>query len=1070
MSFCSIVIVEDETEETPKLPPSLKEVLQPVLSNIRMDTTHHKDVLQNNHVLLVNELNPDLFLRLLEPCLGKNYVDPVRDQPTQKDKSRKLLCLLHTVPKEKYDYFCKVIAGLYPSLFKVLTGREAEKEELDFYLQAYTKELRQNILAVGNVPDNEIDKRIDLDTQYVRLFLQGKSDEDPALGDEIPAGDYLKTLEKLKEKQKSLDSEKILPLPSRGTSTLLKGRAGVGKSTLTQYLIHQWAKGQWESSKTCVFLLNLRKLVHVQRDVTFTDLLGMYSEYTIDTPDQNQPSLQWLKNNAHNVMILTDGIDELPALGPLLKRTPTLTLSENSKATPLDWCVNLMQKKIFQDCTKVLISRPFEDLKKIPCDRVVDVLGLTSEKIMDFIMKNVKHERRDIVRDTHKSNPILFSVCSITFYCASLCRVLEANSDIKGMSLNTYTRITAYLIMGLAARKAPEEATAFLMSDSLRECLQYLAVLAYEGLMQSQNGLTRLVFSEDHLKSAGISSECLRKARELGLLTCSTCRDPGNSGHQQLQAQFIHLSIQEFLAAAELVAMRQFREKSDSWVFESGRFNMTGVFAFGLMFDREDRNIDSILRAVCNKESSLHLDKNVELQLDEKFKLISKKANLNEDAFPQCILIAYECQRKDLAGKLGESLIVDENLNIKHPMTAVDMKALLFMLNESNIENLELGKDLKVMDLAVANELKDFLISTTSLQRFQLHSHLSDEVMMVICNAFSASKQIRHLHFRHLFYSEDFNDCLSNTLRSMKSLNSLHLSGCLPPVAMSQLFSSIRSSGIIHFELAMPQFEEEEVNHLCDCIALSKSLKHLDLGYLFMTDKNMSDFARAVIINTSLESLSMINCGFTTGRGMGYLFKVLRDTKVVRIVLEDPFHYNVEEYKRGLIPLQNTFSIRDDAMMYLSDAIRCLSTLTHLILKGVAISNNGMCALSDALIETTSLQLLELNDITVEDDVLRELFIDRESAIDSGDHTCRLFPYRVLFTDMTHMAKVIRNNTSIQSIVLKFNVKVEFREHILKQLNEAIRSADHLVPLKIDCSDETENGTSWLDIHIIRIC
>ena len=1005
------------------------------------------------------------FLHLLEPCFGKT-VDSVRDQPTQKDKTRKLLQLLGTVPEEKYDYFCKVIAGLYPSVFKVLTGREAEKEELDFYLEAYTKELRQNVLAVGNVPDNEIDKRIDLDTQYVRLFLQGKLDEDPALGDEIPAGDYLQTLEKLKEKQKSLDSVKILPLPSRGTSTLLKGRAGVGKSTLTQYLIRQWAKGQWESSKTCVFLLNLRKLVHVQRDVTFTELLGMYSEYTTDTSDQNQPSLQWLKNNAHNVMILTDGIDELPALGPLLKRTLTLTLSENSKATPLDWCINLMQKKIFQDCTQVLISRPFEDLKKIPCDRVVDVLGLTSEKIMDFIMKNVKHERRDIVRDTLKSNPILFSVCSITFYCAALCRVLEANSDIKGISLNTYTRITAYLIMGLAARKAAEETTAFFMTDSLRECLPYLAVLAYEGLMQSQNGLTRLVFSEDHLKSAGISSECLRKARELGLLTCSSYRDPGNSGHQQLQAQFIHLSIQEFLAAAELVAMRQFREKRDSWVFESGHFNMTGVFAFGLMFDREDRNIDSILKAVCNKESSLHLDKNIELQLDEKFKLISKKANLNEDAFPQCILIAYECQRKDLAGKLGESLIVDENLNIKHPMTAVDMKALLFMLNESNIENLELVKDLKVMDLAVANELKDFLISTTSLQTFQLHSRLSDEVMMVICNAFSALKQIRHLHLKQFIYSEDFIDHLSS------SLNSLHLFGFLPPVAMSQLFSSIRSSGIIHFELAMPQFEEEEVNHLCDCIALSKSLKHLDLRHLFMTDKNMSDFAHAVITNTSLEILSMINCGFTTGRGIGYLFKVLRDTKVVRTVLQDPFHYNVEEYKRGLIPFQNTFSINDDAMMYLSDAIRHVSTLTHLKLKHVAISDNGMHELSDALIETTCLRLLELNDITVGDEVLRKIFIGLELpwAINSGDHTLLKASRLNLFTHMTHMAKVIKNNTSIQSIVLKFNVKVEFREHILKQLNEAIESIDHLDPLKLHCSDETKDGTSCLDIHIVRIC
>ena len=71
------------------------------------------------------------------------------------------------------------------------------------------------------------------------------------------------------------------------------------------------------------------------------------------------------------------------------------------------------------------------------------------------------------------------------------------------------------------------------------------------------------------------------------------------------------------------------------------------------------------------------------------------------------------------------------------------------------------------MDLAVANELKDFLILTTSLQRFQLHSNLGDKVMMVICDGLSALKQIRHLHLRQFGHSEVFIDCLSNTLRTL---------------------------------------------------------------------------------------------------------------------------------------------------------------------------------------------------------------------------------------------------------------------------------------------------------------
>ena len=651
-----------------------------------MDSTHHKDVLQKNHVLLVDELNPDLFLHLLEPCLGKTCVHSVRDQPTQKDKTRKLLWLLGTVPKEKYDYFCKVIAGLYPSVFKVLMSREAKKEELDFYLQKYTSELRKAVLGAGNVPDNEVDQPINLDTQYVGPVLQERSNEQAE--NVLPAA-HLQNLEN--QGKVGLDIDEILPIPSRGTSTLLKGRAGVGKSTLTQYLIRQWAKGEWETSKTCAFLLNLRTLVHVKEKVTFTELLSMHAEYAIETTDQKQLSLQWLKNNAHNVMIFTDGIDELPDIGPLLKRTPKLSLNENTKATPLDWCVNVMQKNILQNCTKVLISRPFEDLKKLPCDRVIDVLGLTSGKIAELIKKTVKLSRRKAVYDTLLGDPVLLSICSITFYCAALCRVLEVNSDIKGMLLNTYTRITAFLIIGLAARKASEEATCFFMSDSLQKCLPYLATLAHRGLMQFQNGLIQLVFSEEDLRATGISQEGMREAKQSGLLTYSKCKDPENPHRQKLQAQFIHLSIQEFLAAAKMVVSRVDLREQEIKSLASGFLDMKDIFAFGLVFDEESQDVTDIRQAVSHRVNTSSREKEMEDKMFKIFRDLCDTANLTEYTFLLAILIAYESQRKDLAAELAEKLIINDELTVDMTqMTAIDIMALCFMIKEAKFKRLDL--------------------------------------------------------------------------------------------------------------------------------------------------------------------------------------------------------------------------------------------------------------------------------------------------------------------------------------------------------------------------------------------
>ena len=942
-----------------------------MLANINMEATHEKDVLQKNHVLLVDELDPDLFLHLLEPCLGKTCVDSIRDQPTQKDKTRKLLWILGTVPKEKYDYFCKVIACLYPSVFKVLSNREPNKEELDFYLQSYASELRRSVLATGNVPDNEIDQPIDLDTQYVRLALCVRCDDRSAFGDDMLPAEYRRDIERQNEKT-GFNINNILPEPSRGTSTLIKGRAGVGKSTLTQYLIRQWAKGQWESSKTCVFLLNLRKLVHVQRDVTLTELLAMYSEYSADTPDQNKPSLQWLKINAHNVMILTDGIDELPDVGPLLKRTPKLNLTEGIKATPLDWCINLMQKNILPDCTKVLISRPFEDLKKLPCDRVVDVLGLTEERIMEFIDKNVKSCRRDIVRDTLTENPVLLSVSFITFYCATLCRVLEVNSDIKGISFNTYTRIMAYLIIGLAARKASEEATSFFMSNLLKHCLPYLAALAHRGLMQSKNGLTQLFFSEEDLRATRISQEGMTEAKRSGLLTYSRFKDPENPHCQKLQAQFIHLSIQEFLAAAKMVAPGDDSEQEIK-LFKSGQFNLTDVFAFGLAFDRANMNISDIQEAVSQRLTASSIEKEVEGQMLEWFEKVCERAPTHLDAFLQALLIAHESQRKDLARKLGQTVIVDGHLKVTYSqLTSVDVMALCFMLNETNVKSLELC--LIYIDTPSAIEIRDFILASTSLKDIAfIGTILFDEAMKVICDAVACSQHLKHLKL-HLYYTSGVGICyLIDALRSSTSLTSLHLKHfqCSPD-QVGDLCSSISSSGITHLTMEESLSHGDAFTIFCNCIHLFKGLKSLDLIEMLTRDEEMMSLSNSIQLSTSVESMNMNGCGPMSDEGFRYLCEAIKhavsltDMCLINLVIRNDLaerNSENEEYMSSYEYTTKDFTITDKRMVHLVDAVISTKTLTHLQLNGATISDGNLQKLADAVASSACLKSLEVDGI-----------------------------------------------------------------------------------------------------------
>ena len=846
----------------------------------------HKDVLRNNHIHLVDELDPDLFLHMLEPNLGKPITDSIKEQPSLKDKTRKLLDILSKAPAEKFEHFCKVIAGLYPSSYKLLQGCEPKKEDSDFFLSSFRDELCQSILSTGNKPDSVIDQRIDLDTQFVNLSISDFPNFWCPSDDHTLPAEYHQNFEHVESK--NIDIDDILPEHSPGTSTLITGRAGVGKSTLIQYLIRQWAKGTWESTKTCVFLLNLRKLFHVPVDtyVSFTELLCCYAEYVVEPPGQKQLSIEWLKNNAQNVVFFTDGIDELPDLGPLLDRTPILSLNRDTRASPLNWCINLMQKNILQESSKVLVSRPFDDLAMFSCERFVDVMGLTPENVMLFIEKNVTSEKQDIVKETLLKDPVLLSVCSITFYCASLCRVLQVNSDIKSSDLKTYSRITAFVIRRLAARNASEETLSMLMSDSLARCLPSLAALAYQGLLHTnESGLKRLIFTEEDMVEARVSQETMKEARRIGLLSYS--QDPFVPHFSPTpQAQFIHLYVQEFLAAIEMVAPSSHNTSNKVKLFQAGRIDMTDIFAFGIVFDSDNIHIKTLRHADRSRKSvTRHATRIVRILTKAFERVCSQAASSKLDLF-QAMLIAYESQRKDLARKLGKTVVTDGKFTSgSRSMTAVDMMALLFMLRESNVKSLAL--EYFLIDTASAKEIQHFLVSTTCLKHLHLdRNEINEEAMRHLSKGIGLCKVLEYLQLHRISISDAGIGHLSEAIRCSTSLRHLDLQiNPSSDESMRILSDGIKGSSTLEkLQLGYFQISNQSVWYICDAIRSPTSLKYFDFHPINLTNESVHYVCSAVGSPESNLSHLRLDGGRAEGLDMTPFFTSIRSTKRLKFL------------------------------------------------------------------------------------------------------------------------------------------------------------------------------------------
>lgn len=79
--------------------------------------------------------------------------------------------------------------------------------------------------------------------------------------------------------------------------------------------------------------------------------------------------------------------------------------------------------------------------------KTIDVVGLTKEKVNEYINLHVSDENKTMVQNTIMlNNPILLSVCTITFCCMMLCRALDMNGhDDVDEDLYSYTRITAFI-------------------------------------------------------------------------------------------------------------------------------------------------------------------------------------------------------------------------------------------------------------------------------------------------------------------------------------------------------------------------------------------------------------------------------------------------------------------------------------------------------------------------------------------------------------------------------------------------------------------------------------------------
>ena len=411
---------------------------------------------------------------------------------------------------------------------------------------------------------------------------------------------------------------------------IVEGNAGIGKTTLCTMLTEEWASGKIFIQFDCVLLLPLR-----ERSVsTATTLPQLFKLLHSSERIRTSVTEELEEREGEGVLIIADGWDEL----------------DQENRSDSSFLYTFLFGNIFRFLSVLLTSRPSAsaDLHDIPTiDRLVEVVGFNEENVKQYIESEFEEcpEKVSSLIEQLENNPVIQSVCSVPLNCAIICHLWHTfESGLPTTLTELYTLIVLNVVLRNIKKTNPF--TSFIGLESFddiptanREMFWLTCAFAFNCLLEYQ-----LVFTEN--KVASILPQVLDSSDRflcLGLLQCARSLLPVGQG---LSFHFVHLTIQEFLAALHLVTLPN-EEKLKVSEAHAGndRFGMVWRFVFGLGCKKErkySRKVvclnDEVVDQFCNIRISMLMLCHCSMEsLDDT--VCSKTVNLINGRFKECSCI-----------------------------------------------------------------------------------------------------------------------------------------------------------------------------------------------------------------------------------------------------------------------------------------------------------------------------------------------------------------------------------------------------------------------------------------------
>ncbi|XP_078390081.1 NACHT, LRR and PYD domains-containing protein 3-like [Cetorhinus maximus] len=405
-------------------------------------------------------------------------------------------------------------------------------------------------------------------------------------------------------------------------SAAVSGVQGIGKTTMVQKIVYDWATGKIYPHFQFVFSFEFRDLNAINCKINLRNLILTFYPYLFNV-------LGELWKNAEGLLFIFDGLDKFKnsvnfADNQRNIEPKSMCTDPEFQCEVSDIVYSLIQNKLLPGCSVLVTSRPtaLQLLEKAEINVWAEILGFVGEKRKEYFNKIFQDQTVAAAVFKHvEENEILYTMSYNPSYCWILGLSLGpffTQGDGKEQQVpKTITQLYSQYIYNILKNHGQE-------IENPRDVFLKIGEMAFTGISEKKTVFT----NEDLIKYGTQPSQFLS-----GFLKELLERD---DSAQSVAYTFPHLTIQEFVAALAQFLTPDPKDigklLGEAHSKEGGRFEIFLRFVSGLSSPQSAQPLEEFLGPFLQQTSSRVIDwvkEKVKGQLGNTKSKIGKRNHMN---------------------------------------------------------------------------------------------------------------------------------------------------------------------------------------------------------------------------------------------------------------------------------------------------------------------------------------------------------------------------------------------------------------------------------------------------------